>query len=215
MGNFHPFEVVARASETQLQVGENLNKSAEQDKGLIYHPTIRSIYRCLWRHAMYETVQLVPHPLRLNWSGILGGGGRTPTRKWRQPPIVSVAAANGPRCKCGRRETMAQPCLKCGPKWADGTRTQRRVNDERMLSVAGGHWYSWLWRRVWKLWDIGPTLGRKCLGLPPSVGPIYTVPTAQYLEVIVFCRRSCNVESTTCRRLIRFVQPPVAQLVIA
>ena len=25
MGNFHPFEVVCRGSETQLQVGENLN----------------------------------------------------------------------------------------------------------------------------------------------------------------------------------------------
>ena len=30
MGNFHPIEVVGRGSETQLQVGENLND-------LIYH----------------------------------------------------------------------------------------------------------------------------------------------------------------------------------
>ena len=32
MINFHPLEVVDRGSETQLQVGENLNKLTEQDK---------------------------------------------------------------------------------------------------------------------------------------------------------------------------------------
>ena len=33
MSNFHPLEVVGRGSETQLQVGENLNKLTYQDKG--------------------------------------------------------------------------------------------------------------------------------------------------------------------------------------
>ena len=33
MHNFHPLEVVGRGSETQLQVGENLNKLTQQDKG--------------------------------------------------------------------------------------------------------------------------------------------------------------------------------------
>ena len=33
MHNFHPFEVVGRGSETQLQVGENLNKLPQQDNG--------------------------------------------------------------------------------------------------------------------------------------------------------------------------------------
>ena len=29
MSKFHPFQVVARGSETQLQVGENLNKTTQ------------------------------------------------------------------------------------------------------------------------------------------------------------------------------------------
>ena len=33
MANFHPLEVVDRHSETQLQVGENLSKLIQQDKG--------------------------------------------------------------------------------------------------------------------------------------------------------------------------------------
>ena len=33
MSNFQPLEVVGRGSETQLQVGENLNKLPKQDKG--------------------------------------------------------------------------------------------------------------------------------------------------------------------------------------
>ena len=33
MSNFHPLEVVDRGSETQLQVGEKLNKLTQQDKG--------------------------------------------------------------------------------------------------------------------------------------------------------------------------------------
>ena len=33
MGNFHPLEVVDRGSETQLQVGENLNKMGERVRG--------------------------------------------------------------------------------------------------------------------------------------------------------------------------------------
>ena len=32
---FHPLEVVGRGSETQLQVGENLNKIAWRVKGLL------------------------------------------------------------------------------------------------------------------------------------------------------------------------------------
>ena len=32
MSNFHPLEVVGRGSETQLQVGENLNKMTEREK---------------------------------------------------------------------------------------------------------------------------------------------------------------------------------------
>ena len=32
MSNFHPLEVVGRGSETQLQVGENLNKLTQHDK---------------------------------------------------------------------------------------------------------------------------------------------------------------------------------------
>ena len=32
MDNFHPLEVVARGSETQLQVGENLNKTTLRGK---------------------------------------------------------------------------------------------------------------------------------------------------------------------------------------
>ena len=35
MSNFHPLEVVGRGSETQLQVGENLNRLTQQDKGLM------------------------------------------------------------------------------------------------------------------------------------------------------------------------------------
>ena len=44
MTNFHPLEVVGRGSETQLQVGENLNKLTQQAKGYLY-------CRCdlLWR----------------------------------------------------------------------------------------------------------------------------------------------------------------------
>ena len=34
MSNFQQLEVVGRGSETQFQVGENLNKSTQQDKGL-------------------------------------------------------------------------------------------------------------------------------------------------------------------------------------
>ena len=34
MSNFQPLEVVDRGSETQLQVGENLNKLIWQDKGI-------------------------------------------------------------------------------------------------------------------------------------------------------------------------------------
>ena len=34
MSNFHPLEVVGRGSETQLQVGENLNKRTQREKGL-------------------------------------------------------------------------------------------------------------------------------------------------------------------------------------
>ena len=33
MSNVQPLEVVGRGSETQLQVGENLNKLTYQDKG--------------------------------------------------------------------------------------------------------------------------------------------------------------------------------------
>ena len=33
MHNFHPLEVVGRGNETQLQMGENLNKLTEQDEG--------------------------------------------------------------------------------------------------------------------------------------------------------------------------------------
>ena len=33
MSNFQPLEVVGRGSETQLQVGENLNYLMQQDKG--------------------------------------------------------------------------------------------------------------------------------------------------------------------------------------
>ena len=33
MGNFHPLEVVGRASETQLQVGGNLNYTTQRFKG--------------------------------------------------------------------------------------------------------------------------------------------------------------------------------------
>ena len=33
MSDFHPLEVVGRGSETQLQVGENLNKLIQQDEG--------------------------------------------------------------------------------------------------------------------------------------------------------------------------------------
>ena len=32
MSDFHPIEVVGRGSETQLQVGENLNKLTQWDK---------------------------------------------------------------------------------------------------------------------------------------------------------------------------------------
>ena len=32
MSNFHPFEVVGRGSETQLQVGENLNRITQREK---------------------------------------------------------------------------------------------------------------------------------------------------------------------------------------
>ena len=35
MSNFHPLEVVGRGSETQLQVGENLNRFTRQDTGLM------------------------------------------------------------------------------------------------------------------------------------------------------------------------------------
>ena len=34
MSNFQPLEIVGRGSETQLQVGENLNKLTQQKKGL-------------------------------------------------------------------------------------------------------------------------------------------------------------------------------------
>ena len=34
MNSFHPSEVVGRGSETQLQVGENLKKLTQRDKGL-------------------------------------------------------------------------------------------------------------------------------------------------------------------------------------
>ena len=33
MSNCHPLEVVGRGSETQLQVGENVNYITKQDKG--------------------------------------------------------------------------------------------------------------------------------------------------------------------------------------
>ena len=33
MSNFHPLEVVDRDSETQLQVGENVNRLIRRDKG--------------------------------------------------------------------------------------------------------------------------------------------------------------------------------------
>ena len=33
MSNFHPLEVVGRGSDTQLQVGENLNYLIQRDKG--------------------------------------------------------------------------------------------------------------------------------------------------------------------------------------
>ena len=33
MSNFQPLEVVDRGSETQLQVGENLNKLTQREKG--------------------------------------------------------------------------------------------------------------------------------------------------------------------------------------
>ena len=35
MSNFHPLEVVDRGSETQIPVGENLNKVTSQDKGYL------------------------------------------------------------------------------------------------------------------------------------------------------------------------------------
>ena len=35
MSNFQPLDVVGRCSKTQLQVGENLNKLSQQDKGKI------------------------------------------------------------------------------------------------------------------------------------------------------------------------------------
>ena len=33
MGNFHPLEVVGRGSETQLQVGKNLNYPTQRSQG--------------------------------------------------------------------------------------------------------------------------------------------------------------------------------------
>ena len=35
MSNFHPLEVVGRGSETQLQVGENLNDLMQRFKGYL------------------------------------------------------------------------------------------------------------------------------------------------------------------------------------
>ena len=35
MSYFHPLEVVGRGSETQLQVGENLNKNSQRSKGSV------------------------------------------------------------------------------------------------------------------------------------------------------------------------------------
>ena len=48
MSNFHPLEVVGRGSETQLQVGENLNKVGY--RLLIRVNTLcHHFYRHIWR----------------------------------------------------------------------------------------------------------------------------------------------------------------------
>ena len=46
MSNFQPPEVVGRGSETQLQVGENLNKITQHDKGYVFS-VIKTSYKCI------------------------------------------------------------------------------------------------------------------------------------------------------------------------
>ena len=42
MSNFHPFEVVGRTSETQLQVGENLKRIIQRTQG--YYSVVIKIH---------------------------------------------------------------------------------------------------------------------------------------------------------------------------
>ena len=52
MSNFHPFEVVGRGSETQLQMGENLNDLIQQDKWLKHWISSKlGLLRHSWRHS--------------------------------------------------------------------------------------------------------------------------------------------------------------------
>ena len=45
MSNYHPLQVVGRGSQTQLQVGENLNFIIQRLKGYTFQP-LRHIYLC-------------------------------------------------------------------------------------------------------------------------------------------------------------------------
>ena len=78
MTNFHPLKVVGRGSETQLQVGENLNKLTQQEKvkGYLY-------CRCdlLWR--CQRPLPITPPTPQIPLHFYLGGGPRV---------VVSTAA---------------------------------------------------------------------------------------------------------------------------
>ena len=49
MSNFQPLEVVGRGSEPQFQVGENLNKFTQQDKGEDTSSDDAGLYYTLFR----------------------------------------------------------------------------------------------------------------------------------------------------------------------
>ena len=75
MSNFHPLEVVSRyrGSETQLQVGENLNNLTEQDEGELYSAiiTINDLnYVDLMLGFCWTTLCVAGPPLNQHWYNI-------------------------------------------------------------------------------------------------------------------------------------------------
>ena len=82
MSNCHPLEVVGRGSETQLQVGENLNKITEREKGVsvIYSRFCPSflLFKLKWKISINPlTAKLFNmnfHPLEV-------------VSRWREPQL--------------------------------------------------------------------------------------------------------------------------------